>query len=155
MNDRSVLLRRAVVGALALITAPAFGQEASEPQDSRTIDTIIVTAQKREQSLQDVPIVVTAVGANPDVVRDGIDGLVVDHEHQANFVPLNTADDWLHFVLGVGIIGAAGFYAWLARPCSDRDRDDDERLACVLQRAQQILLLGRQCQIGAITVIEA
>src|SRR5687767_6229045 len=61
MNDRSVLLRRAVVGALALITVPAFGQETSAPQESRTIDTIIVTAQKREQSLQDVPIVVTAV----------------------------------------------------------------------------------------------
>ncbi|HEY0685999.1 MAG TPA: TonB-dependent receptor [Steroidobacter sp.] len=61
MKDRSVLLRRAVVGALALITVPAFGQEASEQQDTRTIDTIIVTAQKREQSLQDVPIVVTAV----------------------------------------------------------------------------------------------
>ncbi|WP_153067391.1 TonB-dependent receptor, partial [Steroidobacter cummioxidans] len=62
MKDRSVLLRRAVVGALALITVPAFGQQATDqPQDSRTIDTIIVTAQKREQSLQDVPIVVTAV----------------------------------------------------------------------------------------------
>ncbi len=62
MKDRSVLLRRAVVGALALITVPAFGQQATEqPQDTRTIDTIIVTAQKREQSLQDVPIVVTAV----------------------------------------------------------------------------------------------
>lgn len=62
MKDRSVLLRRAVVGALALITVPAFGQQATEQQqDSRTIDTIIVTAQKREQSLQDVPIVVTAI----------------------------------------------------------------------------------------------
>jgi iron complex outermembrane receptor protein len=62
MKDRSVLLRRAVVGALALMTGPAFGQQATEQQqDSRTIDTIIVTAQKREQSLQDVPIVVTAV----------------------------------------------------------------------------------------------
>jgi len=62
MKDRSVLLRRAVVGALALITVPAFGQQATDQQqDTRTIDTIIVTAQKREQSLQDVPIVVTAV----------------------------------------------------------------------------------------------
>ncbi|GFE84704.1 TonB-dependent receptor [Steroidobacter agaridevorans] len=62
MKDRSVLLRRAVVGALALMTVPAFGQQATEQQqDTRTIDTIIVTAQKREQSLQDVPIVVTAV----------------------------------------------------------------------------------------------
>jgi hypothetical protein len=31
-------------------------------------------------------------------------GLVVDKQSQANFVPLNTADDWLHFVLGVGMI---------------------------------------------------
>jgi iron complex outermembrane receptor protein len=63
MNDRSVLLRRAVVGALVMAAGPALGQQpaSSEPQDSRTIDTIIVTAQKREQSLQDVPIVVTAV----------------------------------------------------------------------------------------------
>ncbi|WP_129775213.1 TonB-dependent receptor [Peristeroidobacter soli] len=61
MKDRSERLRRAVVGALALVTLPALGQQASEPQESRTIDTIIVTAQKREQSLQDVPIVVTAV----------------------------------------------------------------------------------------------
>jgi len=31
-------------------------------------------------------------------------GLVIDKESAANFVPLNTADDWLHFVLGVGMI---------------------------------------------------
>jgi hypothetical protein len=31
-------------------------------------------------------------------------GLVVDKMSQANFVPLNTADDWLHFVLGLGMI---------------------------------------------------
>ena len=31
-------------------------------------------------------------------------GLVVDQDSQANFVPLNTADDWLHLVLGAGMI---------------------------------------------------
>ncbi len=31
-------------------------------------------------------------------------GLVIDKTSQANFVPLNTADDWLHFVLGLGMI---------------------------------------------------
>ncbi|MEL5990944.1 DUF4383 domain-containing protein [Microbacterium phosphatis] len=31
-------------------------------------------------------------------------GLVVPHDHQANFVPLNTADNWLHFVLAVAMI---------------------------------------------------
>ena len=32
-------------------------------------------------------------------------GLVVDKSSDANFVPVNSADDWLHFVLGVGMIG--------------------------------------------------
>jgi hypothetical protein len=31
-------------------------------------------------------------------------GLVVGQESAANFVPVNTADDWLHFVLGLGMI---------------------------------------------------
>src|SRR4051794_8087010 len=32
-------------------------------------------------------------------------GLVVGQDSAANFVPVNTADDWLHFVLGAGMIG--------------------------------------------------
>jgi hypothetical protein len=31
-------------------------------------------------------------------------GLLVSAGSQANFVPLNTADDWLHLVLGLGMI---------------------------------------------------
>ncbi|EME65705.1 hypothetical protein G352_08347 [Rhodococcus ruber BKS 20-38] len=31
-------------------------------------------------------------------------GLIVDKDSSANFVPVNSADDWLHFVLGVGMI---------------------------------------------------
>jgi hypothetical protein len=32
-------------------------------------------------------------------------GLVIDKGSAANFVPVNSADDWLHLVLGVGMIG--------------------------------------------------
>ncbi len=32
-------------------------------------------------------------------------GLVIDLGEDANFVPVNTADNWLHFALGVGMIG--------------------------------------------------
>jgi hypothetical protein len=32
-------------------------------------------------------------------------GLIIGHESEANFVPLNTADNWLHFFLAVGMIG--------------------------------------------------
>jgi hypothetical protein len=32
-------------------------------------------------------------------------GLLIDHGSQANFVPVNTADNWLHLVLAVAMIG--------------------------------------------------
>jgi hypothetical protein len=32
-------------------------------------------------------------------------GLVIDQTSPANFVPFNTADNWLHLVLAVGMIG--------------------------------------------------
>ncbi|GAB3965754.1 DUF4383 domain-containing protein [Streptomyces sparsus] len=35
-------------------------------------------------------------------------GLLIDKGSDANFVPLNTADDWLHLALGVGMV-ALGF----------------------------------------------
>ncbi|TFV61136.1 DUF4383 domain-containing protein [Mycobacterium sp. PS03-16] len=31
-------------------------------------------------------------------------GLTIDHDSAANFVPLNTADNWLHLALGVGMV---------------------------------------------------
>ncbi|WP_329791485.1 DUF4383 domain-containing protein [Lentzea sp. DG1S-22] len=31
-------------------------------------------------------------------------GLVIDHDSAANFVPVNTADNWLHLGLGVGML---------------------------------------------------
>ena len=48
-------------------------------------------------------------------------GLIVGPGSGANFVPLNTADDWLHFVLGLGMIGL-GF-------ATTRDRMPAERPA--------------------------
>lgn len=31
-------------------------------------------------------------------------GLFIDHDSSANFIPVNTADNWLHFVLGLGMV---------------------------------------------------
>jgi hypothetical protein len=36
-------------------------------------------------------------------------GIVIDKESDANFVPLNSADNWLHLVLTAGLAGL-GFY---------------------------------------------
>ncbi|WP_338899717.1 DUF4383 domain-containing protein [Streptomyces sp. TG1A-60] len=40
-------------------------------------------------------------------------GLIIDHGSAANFVPVNTADNWLHFFLGIGMIALG---ALLSRP---------------------------------------
>ena len=34
-----------------------------------------------------------------------IHGVIINQASLANFVPLNTADNWLHLVLGIGMIG--------------------------------------------------
>ncbi|MEV6639024.1 DUF4383 domain-containing protein [Amycolatopsis sp. NPDC051371] len=53
----------------------------------------------------------TARGARTYLIAGGVVylvlwlyGLLIDHGSDANFVPLNTADNWLHLVLGVGMI---------------------------------------------------
>src|SRR3954469_22900523 len=53
----------------------------------------------------------TARGAKSFLVAGGVVylvlwlyGLVIDHGSDANFVPVNTADNWLHLALGVGMI---------------------------------------------------
>jgi hypothetical protein len=58
----------------------------------------------------------TASGARTYLVGGGviylvlwIYGLLVSETSSANFVPVNTADDWLHFVLGAGMI-ALGYF---------------------------------------------
>lgn len=59
----------------------------------------------------------SAVGARSFLIGGGVIylvlwlyGLIISDSSAANFVPMNMADDWLHFVLGVGMIalGALG-----------------------------------------------
>ncbi len=44
-------------------------------------------------------------------------GLFVSANDDANFIPFNTADDWLHFGLGVGMI-ALGYITTRSRPAT-------------------------------------
>jgi hypothetical protein len=46
-------------------------------------------------------------------------GLIIDKDSSANFVPLDSADDWLHLLLGVGMV-ALGFL--LGREVVRRER---------------------------------
>ena len=79
---RTGLLVSAAIGALtaapAYADAPAAAATAASPSDQ--VDTVVVTAQRREQKLQDVGIAVSVVGAkaiaqlglkdSTDLVRD-------------------------------------------------------------------------------------
>jgi outer membrane receptor protein involved in Fe transport len=49
------------MGVLALATAPAFAQQTPQRLELRLIETFVITAQKREEDQQDVPIDVTTV----------------------------------------------------------------------------------------------
>ena len=63
MNIRVTRAALLAAASSAVLMAPsAFAQE-EEQTAGRTIDTIVVTAQKREQGIQDVPIAVTAFTA--------------------------------------------------------------------------------------------
>src|SRR5687767_4171137 len=68
MSESNQTLRRvvaALIAAAALPAAPAVWAQnnagAADEESANAVPEIIVTAQKREQNLQDVPIVVTAV----------------------------------------------------------------------------------------------
>lgn len=67
---RTILLTGAAIAAI--LASPAWAQTASA-SDGTVIEELIVTAQKKEESLQDVPIAVSALTGNA-MKAQGIDG---------------------------------------------------------------------------------
>ncbi len=66
---RTIRSKLFVAGLLASAAVPAQAQEAPEPE---TLGEILVTAQRREENLQDVPLSITAVGGEKlDVIQSG------------------------------------------------------------------------------------
>ncbi|GCB45526.1 DUF4383 domain-containing protein [Streptomyces sp. NL15-2K] len=60
------------------------------------------------------------VGGGHVYLALGIYGLVIDRDSTANFVPVNTADNWLHFALALGMI-ALGVLLPGPRAAGERD----------------------------------
>jgi outer membrane receptor protein involved in Fe transport len=60
---RSLLAMGASAAVLSAVAAPAFAQQASG-QQTTVIEELVVTAQKKEEALQDVPIAVSAFSQN-------------------------------------------------------------------------------------------
>ena len=52
-------------------------------------------------------------------------GLLIDHQSSANFVPVNDADNWLHLLLGVGML-ALGYAARAADTKGDLGSQYDD-----------------------------
>src|SRR3954451_14306233 len=53
-------------------------------------------------------------------------GLIVDAGDDGNFVPVNNADDWLHLILGLGMV-ALGAALWNHRRADQRPADGPRR----------------------------
>ena len=63
------LIRLLALSLLSTAAAPAFAQEAA---DTDALGEIVVTAQRREENLQDVPLSITAVGGEKlDAIQSG------------------------------------------------------------------------------------
>jgi iron complex outermembrane receptor protein len=65
MKSKSMILRALMMGAapaaVLAFSAPAMAQDAPTEQEVSVIEDVVVTARRRSESLQDVPIAVTAV----------------------------------------------------------------------------------------------
>jgi iron complex outermembrane recepter protein len=163
MSECSVLLRRAVIGVLALAASPAFSQQPTQASELRSIETIVITAQKREQSLQDVPIVVTSLAEQPlrdTGVRDIKDlmiltpGLLVTSTANESFTTarirgIGTVGDNPGLESSVGII-VDGVY----RPRNGvgfGDLGDIERIEVL--KGPQGTLFGKNTSAGVINII--
>jgi iron complex outermembrane receptor protein len=71
MRFRHMLLAASALATLAISGGAAFAQD----QQADTLDEIVVTAQKREQRLQDVPMSITAV-TGEEIARRGANSLL-------------------------------------------------------------------------------
>ena len=88
--------------ALAVSVTPAYAQEAEEAADS---NEIIVTAQKREENLQDVPLAISVIGADA-IANNG--GVSLENAQylvpSLNFRKSGTTLNQALFLRGVGTI---------------------------------------------------
>ena len=83
MKLRATIGRKGLAAGLlaSVSTLPVYAQD-QQPEDTNATEEIIVTAQKREQRLQDVPLAISAISSDQLTDRG-----VVDISTIANVVP--------------------------------------------------------------------
>ncbi len=156
-----MLLCGAAAAALLGVGNPAFAQSA---QQSATLEEVVVTAQKREQSLQDVPISVSAISAE-DLKANRVASVMDLSTVAPNLVVHLTAGGsaipafGMRGVVSYGVVPGSdkeisiyidGVYLGAARG-SSFDLPDVERIEVL--RGPQGTLFGRNATAGAVSII--
>jgi iron complex outermembrane receptor protein len=88
MNKHNAVILAAIASALGLTMTPRSAAAATPASDDNVLATIVVTAQKRETALQDVPFSVAAAGE--EQIRNSGSGNIVDLSR--NFAGLTITD---------------------------------------------------------------
>jgi outer membrane receptor protein involved in Fe transport len=159
MKGKQIMSRVVSMAVLgwALAQAPAMAQDTSADQAGADEgDVIIVTAQKREQSLQDVPIAVSAF--SEATLRDK---RIEDATDLSFSVPNLTVTDAGASLRGIGNLaisstseGGLGYHingAYIGAPASVQNYYDVERIEVL--RGPQGTLYGRNTTAGVLNII--
>ncbi|QKS01689.1 TonB-dependent receptor [Sphingomonas sp. CL5.1] len=150
------------LAALAVAQSAAAQDQSAANTGAAQVQDVIVTAQKRSERLQDVPIAVTAITAETIQNRRTLD--LVDLSNQAPGLQIKSDDNGANpriFIRGVGVNdfnpatnSAVGIYAdgvYVASPLAQRLAFFDLQQVEVL-RGPQGTLYGRNTTGGAINV---
>ncbi len=158
-SRRFTLLTGVAAASLAGFAAPSYAQDLDETSAAADADdgnVIIVTAQKRSQDIQDVPIAITAFDAAE------IDNKVIDDVVDLSFsVPNLTVDQFGASLRGVGNLAISstaeaglGYHVngvYLGSPAIEAEYYDLERIEVL--RGPQGTLYGRNTTAGVLNVI--
>ena len=140
--------------------SPPTAAEAAVPEAEGSVDEIIVTAEKREQNLQDVPIAVTAI-TGESLTKIGISNV----EDLQFFVPGVSVTNDAMAIINIRGIGTSAFGVatdpsttvhydgvYISRPTTSyQDMFDVERIEVL--RGPQGVLFGRNSAGGTLNII--
>lgn len=154
-NGSRKLITSAIASAIALHAMPASSQEV-------VLEEIIVTAQKRTESLQDVPISVSVLGGQ-ELAEANIINLQDMSQYVPNFYQVRTPTSNVIFIRGIGSSPNAGFEQsvgmfydniYMSRPRQTLTPFYDLARVEVL-RGPQSILFGKNTSAGAVSLISA
>tara|TARA_R110002124_G_scaffold270207_1_gene438548 strand:+ start:11272 stop:13608 length:2337 start_codon:yes stop_codon:yes gene_type:complete len=164
-TKRTLLLQVSAITVALAISAPAFAQETSEiPSADQEVDVsniIVVTARKREESLQDVPIAITAITGD-SLEQMGIDNVTELDSITPGLTISQNVGFVSYFLRGVGssttipgVENAVATYVdgvYVARPTGALQQLQNIERVEVL-RGPQGTLFGRNATGGLVNII--